>query len=155
MKSKSSSLKNLKPAVSDAWYPQGGGEPYAAVAERAGIALNKVAGRYPGQEGSGRDAQCRRQRCGLRSHLQTPIESIFHVDVAPCSITTIKIWPSDGLMALMSMSERAESVLLRAGTYCRHIEVFKDHGRCSGALNISRPLTWLSDGALADRLYST
>ena len=38
--------------------------------------------------------------------MSAPIESIFHVDVAPYSITTIKIWPSDGLMALMSLSER-------------------------------------------------
>jgi ribonuclease H / adenosylcobalamin/alpha-ribazole phosphatase len=100
--------EEFKAWVSDAGYPQGGGEPYAAVAERAGIALNKVAAEYPGQ------------KVVIVTHnvvvkgavciaLQTPIDSIFHVDIAPCSITTIKIWPSDGLIALMSMSERAES----------------------------------------------
>ena len=98
--------EEFKAWVSDAWYPQGGGEPYAAVAERAGISLNKVAALYPGQvvvivthNVVVKGAVC--------VALQTPIDSIFHVDIAPCSITTIKIWPSDGLTALMSMSERA------------------------------------------------
>jgi ribonuclease H / adenosylcobalamin/alpha-ribazole phosphatase len=100
----------FKAWVSDAWYPQGGGEPYAAVAERAGIALNKVAAEYPGQTVAivTHNVVVKGAVCVA---LQTPIESIFHVDVAPCSITTIKIWPSDGLMALMSMSERAVSAL--------------------------------------------
>ena len=91
--------------VSDAWYPQGGGEPYAAVSERAGLALNKVAAEYPGQTVAivTHNVVVKGAVCVA---LQTPIDSIFHVDVAPCSITTIKIWPSDGLMALMSMSER-------------------------------------------------
>ncbi len=99
--------EEFKAWVSDAWYPQGGGEPYAAVAERAGIALNKVAADYPGQKVAivTHNVVVKGAVCVA---LQTPIESIFHVDVAPCSITTIKIWPSDGLMALMSMSERAE-----------------------------------------------
>ena len=99
--------EEFKAWVSDAWYPQGGGEPYAAVAERAGIALNKVAAEYPGQKVAivTHNVVVKGAVCVA---LQTPIESIFHVDVAPCSITTIKIWPSDGLMALMSMSERAE-----------------------------------------------
>jgi len=99
--------EEFKAWVSDAWYPQGGGEPYAAVAERAGIALNKVAAEYPGQKVAivTHNVVVKGAVCVA---LQTPIDSIFHVDVAPCSITTIKIWPSDGLMALMSMSERAE-----------------------------------------------
>ena len=100
--------EEFKAWVSDAWYPQGGGEPYAAVAERAGIALNKVAAEYPGQTVAivTHNVVVKGAVCVA---LQTPIDSIFHVDVAPCSITTIKIWPSDGLMALMSMSERAVS----------------------------------------------
>ena len=100
--------EEFKAWVSDAWYPQGGGEPYAAVAERAGIALNKVAAEYPGQTVAivTHNVVVKGAVCVA---LQTPIDSIFHVDVAPCSITTIKVWPSDGLMALMSMSERAVS----------------------------------------------
>ena len=34
-------------------------------------------------------------------------ESIFHMDVQTCSITTILIWPSDGLRAVRSLNERA------------------------------------------------
>jgi len=33
-------------------------------------------------------------------------ESIFHTDVAPCSISQISIWPSDGLRAVRSLNER-------------------------------------------------
>jgi ribonuclease H / adenosylcobalamin/alpha-ribazole phosphatase len=100
--------EEFKEWVADAWYPQGGGEPYAAVSERAGVALNKVAAQYPGQTVAivTHNVVVKGAVCIA---LQTPIDSIFHVDVAPCSITTIKIWPSDGLMALMSMSERAIS----------------------------------------------
>jgi probable phosphoglycerate mutase len=94
--------------VSDPWYAQGGGEPYAAVAQRIGSSLSKVAAEY-----SGKTVAIVTHNVVVKSAvcvaLQTPIESIYHVDIAPCSITTIKIWPSDGLIALMSMSERAQS----------------------------------------------
>jgi len=80
-------------------------EPYAAVAERAGIALNKVAAEFPGKTVAivTHNVVVKGAVCVA---LQTPVESIYHVDIAPCSITTIKIWPSDGLIALMSMSEK-------------------------------------------------
>jgi probable phosphoglycerate mutase len=39
--------------------------------------------------------------------LCAPVESMYHIDVLPCSITTVAVWPSDGLRALKSMSERA------------------------------------------------
>jgi probable phosphoglycerate mutase len=96
----------FKAWVSDAWYAQGGGEPYAAVAERVGVALRKVAAEYPGKTVAivTHNVVVKGAVCVA---LETPIESIFHVDVAPCSITTIKIWPSDGLTALISMSERS------------------------------------------------
>jgi len=95
----------FKAWVSDPWYGQGGGEPYAAVAERAGIALNKVAAEFPGKTIAivTHNVVVKGAVCVA---LQTPVESIYHVDIAPCSITTIKIWPSDGLIALMSMSEK-------------------------------------------------
>ena len=91
--------------VADAWYKQGGGESYAATTERAASALRRVAAQFPGEtvaivthnvvvKGSATVA------------MSAPIDSIFHIDVSPCSITTIKIWPSDGLIALTSLSER-------------------------------------------------
>ena len=39
--------------------------------------------------------------------LSAPLESMFHLDVAPCGITTVHSWPSDGLRALKSLSERS------------------------------------------------
>ena len=33
-------------------------------------------------------------------------ESIFQIDISPCSITTISVWPSDNLMALRGCNER-------------------------------------------------
>ena len=38
------------------------------------------------------------------------IDGVYHIDIAPCSITTIAIWPSDGLRALKSLSERSAAV---------------------------------------------
>jgi probable phosphoglycerate mutase len=38
--------------------------------------------------------------------MSTAPESIFNVDITPCSITTVSIWPSDGLIALRSANER-------------------------------------------------
>ncbi len=92
--------------VADPWHEQGGGESYAATAERAASALRRVSAQYPGES------------IAIVTHnvvikgavtvaLSAPIDSIFHVDVLPCSITTIKVWPSDGLMALFSLSERS------------------------------------------------
>jgi probable phosphoglycerate mutase len=34
-----------------------------------------------------------------------PTEAVFHIDAAPCSITSVSIWPSDGLRALRSLNE--------------------------------------------------
>jgi len=70
------------------------------------IALNQIAAEYPGQ------------RVAVVTHNGTiksaakvvvgaPAESIFHIDVSPCSITTVSIWPSDGLRALRTLNEQA------------------------------------------------
>jgi len=39
--------------------------------------------------------------------LNAPTESVFNLDISPCSITTIAIWPSDGLVALRGANDRA------------------------------------------------
>ncbi len=41
------------------------------------------------------------------SALNAPTESVFNLDISPCSITTIAIWPSDGLVALRGANDRA------------------------------------------------
>lgn len=39
--------------------------------------------------------------------INAPAESLFNIDISPCSISTIAIWPSDGLMALRGTNDRA------------------------------------------------
>jgi len=45
-------------------------------------------------------------KTAIAAAMSTQAESIFNVDVTPCSISTISIWPSDGLMAVRSVNER-------------------------------------------------
>ena len=45
-------------------------------------------------------------KTAVAAAMSTQAESIFNVDVTPCSITTISIWPSDGLMAVRGVNER-------------------------------------------------
>jgi probable phosphoglycerate mutase len=81
------------------------GESYDAVAVRIDEALEKIVAEYPGQRvvvvthnGTIKTA--------AKLVIDSPAESIFHIDVSPCSITTISIWPSDGLRALRSLNEQ-------------------------------------------------
>jgi len=82
------------------------GESYDNVAMRVDAALSQIAAEYPGQ------------RVAVVTHNGTiksaakvvvgaPAESIFHIDVSPCSITTVSIWPSDGLRALRTLNEQS------------------------------------------------
>ena len=82
------------------------GESYNALAVRIDEALEKIVAMYPGQ------------RVAVVSHngaiktaaklaVGAPADSIFHIDISPCSITTISIWPSDGLRALRGLNEQS------------------------------------------------
>lgn len=104
-------VKEKYPADYQAWVSTTGfappeGESYEQVSIRIDAALDAIVAAYPGQ------------RVAVVSHNGTiktaaklavgaPPESIFHIDVSPCSITTISIWPSDGLRALRSLNEQA------------------------------------------------
>ena len=103
-------VKEKYPADYQAWISSTGfappdGESYDSVALRIDAALNQIAAEYPGQ------------RVVVVTHNGTiksaakvviggPADSIFHIDVSPCSITTVSIWPSDGLRALRSLNEQ-------------------------------------------------
>lgn len=91
--------------LSSASYPPPGGESYEECMARARLGMESAVAEYPGK------------RIALVTHngiiktsiavaMSTPAESIFNVDIAPCSITTVSIWPSDGLIALRSANER-------------------------------------------------
>jgi broad specificity phosphatase PhoE/ribonuclease HI len=103
-------VKEKYPADYNSWLCSTGfappeGESYDAVAVRIDEALEQIVAQYPGQ------------RVVVISHngtiktaaklaIGSPAESIFHIDVSPCSITTLSIWPSDGLRALRSLNEQ-------------------------------------------------
>jgi len=83
-----------------------GGESYAEVASRADAGLNDLVLQYPGKK-----------ICVVTHNIvirglaaiamEAPLESMYHVDILPCSITTVAVWPSDGLRALKGLSERS------------------------------------------------
>ena len=103
-------VKEKYPADYHSWVSSTGfappqGESYDCVAVRIDEALEKIVAMYPGQ------------RVVVVSHngtiktaaklaLGSPADSIFHIDVSPASITTISIWPSDGLRALRTLNEQ-------------------------------------------------
>jgi len=81
------------------------GESYDAMAVRIEAGLEKIAYMYPGQTVLV-VAHHLVIKIAARLAMGTSSESIFHIDVAPCSISQISIWPSDGLRAVRSMNER-------------------------------------------------
>ena len=86
-------------------YAPGGGESYDQASERIESALEKLVAQYPGKKiivvshnGVIKTA--------AKLAIGGPSESVFHMDASPCSISSISIWPSDGLRALRSFNER-------------------------------------------------
>jgi ribonuclease H / adenosylcobalamin/alpha-ribazole phosphatase len=84
----------------------GDGESYAEVYSRIEAGINDLVEQYP-----------HKKICVVTHNIviraiasyamQASLESMYHVDILPCSITTVAVWPSDGLRALKSLSERA------------------------------------------------
>ena len=103
-------VANAYPIEYKAWlssssYAPPGGESYDAVGWRVDEALDKLVAKYPhkrivvvSHNGVIKEA--------VRLATGASPESIFHIDVSPCSITSISIWPSDGLRALRSTNEQ-------------------------------------------------
>jgi probable phosphoglycerate mutase len=92
---------------STAFAPGSTGESYDAVAARTAQALNEVEEDYAGKT----IAVVTHHmviKTVIANVLSAPLESIFHIDIAPCSISTITSWPSDNLRALRSLGERSQ-----------------------------------------------
>ncbi|MFA5919584.1 MAG: histidine phosphatase family protein, partial [Candidatus Nanopelagicaceae bacterium] len=72
---------------------------------RVDEAIDKLVAKYPGKRIV---VVCHNGviKQAIRLAIGGSAESIFHIDVAPCSISTISIWPSDGLRAMRSANER-------------------------------------------------
>jgi probable phosphoglycerate mutase len=103
-------VKAEDPDAYQAWlnstaYAPGGGESYDEASVRIEEALEKLVAEYPGKKiivvthnGVIKTA--------VKLAIGAPAEAVFHVDAAPCSISSIAIWPSDGLRAVRSVNER-------------------------------------------------
>ncbi len=103
-------VKAESPDEYQAWlnsssYRPGGGESYDEAARRIDGALDRLAAQYPGQKvvvvthnGVIKSA--------VNLAIGGPNDGVFHMDASPCSISSISIWPSDGLRALRSFNER-------------------------------------------------
>ena len=104
-------IKEKHPEEWDAWlaspsYRPSGGESYAEVSSRAEAGLTDLVVQYPGKT-----------ICVVTHNIViralaslaigAPLEGMYHVDILPCSITTVLVWPSDGLRALRGLSERS------------------------------------------------
>jgi probable phosphoglycerate mutase len=104
-------VKEKYPADYQSWLSSTGfappeGESYDNVAVRIDAALSQIAAEFPGQ----RVAVVTHNgtiKTAAKLVIGAPAESIFHIDVSPCSITTVSIWPSDGLRALRTLNEQA------------------------------------------------
>jgi broad specificity phosphatase PhoE/ribonuclease HI len=86
-------------------YRPGGGESYDEAAERIDAAMERVLHLYPGKKvvvvthnGVIKSA--------ANLAIGGPNDGVFHMDATPCSISSISLWPSDGLRALRSFNER-------------------------------------------------
>ena len=103
-------VREEEPDAYQAWlnsssYAPGGGESYDDAAIRIEEALNKLVAEYPGKKiivvthnGVIKTA--------AKIAVGGPNDAVFHMDATPCSISSISIWPSDGLRALRSFNER-------------------------------------------------
>ena len=103
-------VKSETPDEYQAWlnsssYRPGGGESYDEARIRIEAAMEKVVAEYPGKKvvvvthnGVIKSA--------ANIAIGGPNDGVFHMDATPCSISSISIWPSDGLRALRSFNER-------------------------------------------------
>ncbi len=103
-------VKAEDPDAYQAWlnstaYAPGGGESYDEASVRIEEALEKLVAEYPGKKiivvthnGVIKTV--------IKLAMGAPAEAVFHVDATPCSISSISIWPSDGLRAVRSVNER-------------------------------------------------
>ena len=90
--------------VSSTSFAPPGGESYDALGWRIDEALDNLVAKYPGRKivvvtHNGVIKQA------LRLAVGAPSEGVFHIDIAPCSISSISVWPSDGLRAIRSANE--------------------------------------------------
>jgi probable phosphoglycerate mutase len=103
-------VREEEPDAYQAWinsssYAPPGGESYDEASVRIEEALEKLVAEHPGKKiivvtHNGVIKTVAKIAVG------GPSDAVFHMDATPCSISSISIWPSDGLRALRSFNER-------------------------------------------------
>ena len=103
-------VREQEPDQYQAWinsssYAPPGGESYDEASIRIEEALEKLVAEYPGKKiivvthnGVIKTA--------AKIAVGGPNDAVFHMDATPCSLSSVSIWPSDGLRALRSFNER-------------------------------------------------
>ena len=91
--------------ISSSAFTPPGGESYDDLAARIEPAFDALAEKYPAQK------VVVVTHNGVIKQLASLVlegnpNSLFHIDVSPCSISSFSIWPSDGLRAVRSINER-------------------------------------------------
>ena len=91
--------------ISSSAFTPPGGESYDDLAARIEPAFDALAEKYPNQK------VVVVTHNGVIKQLASIVlegnpNSLFHIDVSPCSISSFSIWPSDGLRAVRSINER-------------------------------------------------
>ena len=91
--------------ISSSAFTPPGGESYDDLAARIEPAFDALAEKYPGQK-----VVVVTHNGVIKQLASIVIEgnpnSLFHIDISPCSISSFSIWPSDGLRAVRSINER-------------------------------------------------
>jgi probable phosphoglycerate mutase len=103
-------VKEETPDDYQAWlnssaYRPGGGESYDQAGVRVEAAIERLVSDFPGK----RVVVVTHNgviKSAVKVAVGGPATTVFHVDASPCSITSISVWPSDGLRALRSLNER-------------------------------------------------
>ncbi len=102
---KASHPKEYQAWVSSTSYAPPGGESYDELGWRVDEAIDTLVAKYPGK----RIAVISHNgviKQAIRLAMGAPSDSVFHIDIAPCSVSAISVWPSDGLRAVRSISEQ-------------------------------------------------
>ena len=91
--------------ISSSAFTPPGGESYDDLAARIEPAFDALAEKYPAQK------VVVVTHNGVIKQLASIVlegnpNSLFHIDISPCSISSFSIWPSDGLRAVRSINER-------------------------------------------------
>jgi len=86
-------------------YTPPNGESYDDLAARIEPAFDALAEKYPGKK-----VVVVTHNGVIKQMASIVLEgnpnSLFHIDISPCSISSFSIWPSDGLRAVRSINER-------------------------------------------------